>query len=614
MRILRKWVNADLANTQISLILKLFSTRDKFLLLANILINIFLAMLDLLGVLFIGVIGSLSVTGVGSVETGDRVSLLLKYLGISEYDFKQQVVIIGLIAAFVLIVKTICSLWLSKKVLYFMARRAASLSSDLISKYFLVPNTEINRRTSQASIYALTDGVTTIMVGVVGAIIAIVSDVLLLIVLGIGMYFIDPIASIGTFALFGLLALYLYKSMHNQMRSLGENQGKLSIRSNQMILEAINSYRELVVRNRRSYYAEEISKLRFGLAESNARVSFLSNLSKYVLEISMVVGALFLAYYQISTNTIFGATATIAVFLAASTRITPAILRIQQGFLRIRNSLGGATSTLSLINDVKDLVKVESPILQLSRIHSDFTSQIIVSNLSFSYDVSRRAISDISLHVEPGETVAIIGNSGAGKTTLLDLILGVIEPCEGKVTISGCEPKDSFLRWPGAVGYVPQEITIIDGSLKENLGLGFPSSEITDEYCWEALELASMDRFVRELPLQLNTQVGERGTKLSGGQRQRLGIARALITRPRILILDEATSALDGKTEFEISGTLQKLTDEMSLVVVAHRLSTIKDFKRIYFMDEGQIKGVGTFEELKASQPSFNLQTSIMGL
>jgi ABC-type multidrug transport system fused ATPase/permease subunit len=175
-------------------------------------------------------------------------------------------------------------------------------------------------------------------------------------------------------------------------------------------------------------------------------------------------------------------------------------------------------------------------------------------------------------------------------------------------------PRSTFSRWPGAVSYVPQDSPVINGTIRENLGLGYQATEINEEFCWESLRIARLDNFVKNLPNQLDTYVGDRGTRLSGGQRQRLGIARALITKPKLLILDEATSSLDGITESEISDALRRLKGEVTLIVIAHRLSTVVNADRIYFMHDGIVKGVGNFEELKRAHSDFLTQAELMGL
>jgi ABC-type multidrug transport system fused ATPase/permease subunit len=614
VRIYDIWPLSSLKKRSVALPIKLLSGRDRFLLIVVVLITVFLAILDLFGVLLIGVVGSLSITGLSSEQKGDRVTSTLNFLQIYNLDFESQVIVVGLIAAFMLIAKTLLSLFLVRKTLFFMARRAAVLSSDLIMRYFTIPVSKINQRSAQNSIYALTTGVNSIMVGVIGVSVALVSDLALLLVMSVGLFLVDPISAISTVAIFGVLAIVLYFSMHRKVKVLGEQQGSLTIESSQRIFEAINSYRELLVRNRRGFYAQQIGGLRHKLAHGNATMSFMGSISKYILEITLVFGCILLAFYQFSTSTAFRAIATITIFVAASTRIIPAILRLQNGILGMKGSLATAKPTITLIDELFEIPFEVIQIKSFSRSHKDFSSEVIASNLTFSYQANQEVLKSVNFYAQPGEFVAIVGGSGAGKTTLVDVLLGALEGKTGKVEISGMHPLATFSKWPGAVSYVPQDSPIIDGTIKENLTLGFLAHEISEEHCWESLKIARLNDFVESLPNQLETYVGDRGTRLSGGQKQRLGIARALITNPKLLILDEATSSLDGITESEISEALRDLRGAVTLIVIAHRLSTVVGADRIYFMEDGQIKGVGTFEQLKRDYPEFLTQAALMGL
>ena len=614
MRIYDIWPLSSIKDRSIALPIKLLSKRDRFLLVVVTFITFFLAILDLFGVLLIGVMSSLSITGLSAGQTGDRVTVALKFLQIDELDLKSQVIVIGLIAASMLVAKTLLSLFLVRKTLFFMARRAAVLSSDLIMRYFTIPVSKVNRRSAQNSIYALTTGVHSIMVNVIGFSVALISDMALLIVMSAGLLLVDPISAISTVLVFGALAIALYLSMHRNMKILGEQQGNLAIESSQRIFEAINSYRELLVHDRRGFYAQQIGGLRHKLADGSATMSFMRNISKYILEITLVFSTILLAAYQFSTSTAFRAIATIAIFVAASTRIIPAILRLQQGILGMKGALAQARPTISLIDELTEIPLEAIQIKSFSRSHPDFKSEVIISNVTFSYQNNQEVLKDVNFHVQPGEFVAIVGGSGAGKTTLVDILLGALEGKTGKVEIAGMQPLDAFSKWPGAVSYVPQDSPVINGTIKENLTLGFLANEISDEFCWESLKIARLNDFVDSLPNQLGTHVGDRGTRLSGGQKQRLGIARALITNPKLLILDEATSSLDGITESKISEALRALKGAITLVVIAHRLSTVVGADRIYFMEDGQIKGVGTFEQLKRDYPEFLTQAELMGL
>ena len=184
----------------------------------------------------------------------------------------------------------------------------------------------------------------------------------------------------------------------------------------------------------------------------------------------------------------------------------------------------------------------------------------------------------------------------------------------GLVSIAGKLPLEAIATWPGSISYVPQDVTISNGTFRENVGLGYPVEVATDELVWSALEVAQLADFVRKLPQGLDTPVGERGTKISGGQRQRLGIARAMFTQPKLLVLDEATSSLDGQTEADISGAIQSLKGSVTVIMIAHRLSTVRNADQVVYMEKGKILAKGTFEEVRAAVPDFDSQAKLMGL
>jgi ABC-type multidrug transport system fused ATPase/permease subunit len=251
----------------------------------------------------------------------------------------------------------------------------------------------------------------------------------------------------------------------------------------------------------------------------------------------------------------------------------------------------------------------------LDVVHKGFVSNIQISNASLTYPKNTtRAISEVTLFIPPGASVAFVGPSGAGKTTIIDVLLGVLNPDEGSVLISGLPPILAVAKWPGAVSYVPQDVVIAAGTIRENVALGYPPEVATDEFVMSALKIAHLDEFVRGLPHGLDTQVGERGAKISGGQRQRLGIARAMFTRPHLLVLDEATSSLDGETEASVSEAIHAMRGLTTVVMIAHRLSTVQNADIVVYLSEGKVIATGTFEEVRNSVPDFDRQARLMGL
>ena len=595
--------------------LRTLSAKDQKLVIAVILIQIFLSLLDLAGVVIVGLLGSLTISGVGSHPTGNRVSGFLRILQLSDNTFQFQVAILGILAASLLTLKTLFSLYFSRRTLYFLSRRGAQLSSILLSKLLSQNLMKVQQRSIAETLYAITNGVTVINVGVLGATVYLVADISLLIILGAGLFVVDTLIAFSTLIIFAMVAIVLYRRMHLTVRAMGQEQAEVTVVRNERITEVMHSYRELVVKNRRSYYAREVGRMQMVLADSYAGIAFLANISKYVIELTVVIGSLVIAALQFSTQTAMHAVAVLSIFLAASTRIAPAVLRVQQGLLQIKGSIGIATPTLELLEELGKEESIEKTTDDVDFEHKGFTGDAFWNNVSLTYPgKSSPAISNIELRIEEGSIIALVGPSGAGKTTLVDVLLGILQQESGAVSISGIEPLQAISKWPGALGYVPQDVVISNGTIRENIGMGYPIEIATDELVTDATDIAQLSDFVRSLPLGLDTPVGDRGTKISGGQRQRLGIARAMFTKPRLLVLDEATSALDGETEANIADAIQNMKGKVTVVMIAHRLSTVREADKVIYMDGGKIIATGTFDEVRRTVPDFDRQAQLMGL
>jgi ABC-type multidrug transport system fused ATPase/permease subunit len=588
---------------------------DRRKLVAVIIIQIFLGGLDLIGIGLIGVIGSITINGVGAKEPGDRVQWLLDKLQIGNLEFQNQATILALLSVSILLVKTLASMFFVRKVIYFLSYRGARLSSILVSRLLTQPLLFVQRRSNQETLFALTTGVQSVTTGVLATFVSLISDVSLLLVMTIGLFVIDPILSGTTFFLFSSIAFLLYRFMQVRAKNLGHESKLYIVKSNDLILEVLASYRELVVKNRRFHYSKRIEDLRHRLASTWAELSFMPNFSKYVFEIGIVVGSLIISGIQFVTNDAARAVATLSIFFAASTRITPAILRVQQSSLTIRSNSASASSALDLIEAIGFEESEFEKEDEVDFEHSGFSPDVQLTNVSLQYPgKSNKAVNDVTLKIKAGGVTALVGPSGAGKTSIVDLMLGIIEPDKGEVTISGLPPLIAIKTWPGAIGYMPQDIVISNGTVRENVMLGYSPDLKHQARVEKALELAHLIDFVRELQLGLDQELGERGSRISGGQRQRLGIARALFTSPKLLVLDEATSALDGETEANISKSIQNMGKGVTVVVIAHRLSTVINADQVIYVDKGSILAQGTFEEVRKAVPDFARQIEKMGI
>ena len=599
-------------------IIKLISKADRIKLLIVSLIQIFLSFLDLIGVAFFGLIGSVSVAAISSTQLAGRTASIVDLLGLQSYSSQIQVAFLGLFAAILMIVKTFASLYFNKKVIFFLSRKSAILSANLTSNLFKKSFTEIKKQGSQKLIYTLTTGVDRITVGVLATTVALIADFSLLIVLLAGLIYVNPIMTIVLLLSLSAVASILYMFIKNKNKRLGVLQAQYSIKSSDKIFEAIGSYRELLLRGQRQVFADGIGRARLLQADANANSNYLTNVNKYILEASVLLVTLLITGIQFLLSNALRSVATLTLFFAAISRIAPAIFRIQQNLLTIKNALGGAKPTLDLIHSLQlsiNRLDSEKAIEKVPTEHGIFVGKICIKELEFKYSGSEKyAVSNVNLELSSGMYVAIVGPSGAGKSTFVDLMLGLHHPSKGSVEISGLDATDAIEKFPGAVAYVPQEIQLVSGSIIDNVLLGFKDDNENKKLVLSALKKAQLNEYINSNDAILDSNIGDEGGKLSGGQRQRIGIARALLTNPKILVMDEATSALDAQTEENISNTIGKIKQDSLVIVVAHRLATARKADLVIYMEDGQIKAQGSFDQVRSLIPNFDTQAQLMGL
>ena len=591
----------------------LFDEKVRKKLLAIALIQIILGGLDLIGVSLIGLIGALSVTGVKSGLPGGRLESILNFMGLSGMTFQQQVALLGILAVMFLVGKTVISAIFTKRILYFLGLQGATISDEILKLSMSKSYLFIRSRNLQELIYQSSNGVTALSIGVVGGALNLIADISMTLIIGTALLVIDPTIAVITFSIFTLVMLGLNKATQNKSRDLGILHSDLSIESINRYEQTFKLYREIHLGNRAEKFEQEINDIRKRFSSVAAEISFLPSLSKYVIETTIVIGALILSAYQFMAEDSSHAVATLSVFLAAGTRIAPALLRIQQGILTVKNSSGAASGTMTLI---EDLAKSPNYFLEKQvEENQPFTPRITVSNLYFKFSNKDRdyLFENLNFELAPGSRTALVGPSGSGKSTLVDIMLGIIPPSAGQVQISGVVAQDSHAKWPGSIGFVPQDVWIIDGSIQDNILLG-RGEDISTDAMSDAIVNADLTEFIQSLPHKLETMIGSKGQVLSGGQRQRIGIARALLSNPKILVLDEATSSLDSNSEQSISTSIAKLSQEISVLVIAHRLSSIREFQNIVYMDKGKILASGTFAEVCARVPDFEFNAKAMGL
>lgn len=600
---------------QLGVIFKLFNYKDKRKLLLVTLIQILLSLLDLVGVALIGVVGVLAISGIQAKPNSNTVYSILEILNLESRPFELQVAYIGFFAVTAFIIKTFVSAILTRRTIIYISRKGSTLAIDLLLAILSKPINQINKFTHQELIFTTSQAFNTLITGVVGKCIIIIADAALLVVLFIGLVIVDTTMSISVLLVFAFLGYSINNLMKTKAVKMGTDLTNLTVENNEKTQEILNTYRESVVRNTRYFYLKRIEKIKIELSRVSALQQYIPNLNRYIIESVVIVGALLVAGTQFFLYDASKAIGNLAVFLAAATRIAPAVLRIQQSLLSINIGIGSTEQTLTIIEHFS---KGDSQIItdkSADFTYSGFNAAVKVAQLSFKYSQdSKFNLENLSLDIKAGMSVAITGSSGAGKTTLVDLLLGVHTPTSGNIYIAGVSPLDAFQKWPGATAYVPQETVIVSGNIWENIALGFDYDPRHEKYVTEALKLSNLEDYVESLPEGLFTKVGDRGHKLSGGQRQRLGIARALFTKPKLLVLDEATSSLDAQTEADITEAIKSLKGKTTIIMIAHRLSSVRNADQVIFMNNGIIESIGTFDEVRKKVPNFDKQANLMGL
>ena len=565
--------------------------------------------LDLVGVSLTGVLGSLLISGTSSNAPGTFVYKILGILHIQNLQFKYQAAFIAIITVFVLSLKSIFSLKLAKSTLKILGQVSFEVSDAYLNKLIQLPLQFIKSRSNFNTLYSLTTGVNAITLGMLAAQIQIWVDLFLLfLIIGV-LFYTDIFIAFFTILLFGALTLFISKKVNLKSQTLSVEQTQLNLIATQKISELLQSYREIHVRGNKAFFSEYISNTRKKLTDVTAEISLFNFINKFYFEIVLLIATYFIAGLEFMIWSAQHAVAVLAVFLAASSRLVPTLMRLQQSLISLKTNEGLAEPTLKLIQDI------EAAHSKIN--HTDnglFWAGIVVENITVSYSEHEPIIENITFQIPRNSSLGIVGPSGAGKSTLVDAILGVLNPDEGQIYIDGIPTNKYILDNPGSVAYVPQQVHLISGTLRENILFGMNEAISNDFQINEILEKVHLTDFVMNLKNGLDTQIGEGSNELSGGQRQRIGLARALVLNPRILILDEATSALDSITETQILEMIDKIKNSCTLIVIAHRLSTVRNLDNLVYIENGKLISQGNFELLRKNIKNFDDQAKLLGL
>ena len=418
---------------------------------------------------------------------------------------------------------------------------------------------------------------------------------------------VDPVSTLAMGAVLGGAVGIFYMWMRRRIQEWGkrtvEYDGKMLLWINQ----ALNAVKETKLYHREDFFAEHFATQSLARARYLARSSTAPHLPRLFIEAVAVSAlavlvAVLIGYGNADTATVLP---TLGLFAVAAMRLMPSLSKMVSAITTYREN----TAAVDIIHaDLFENNQAPEPRAEGAESPTplSFADNLKMENLAYRYPgAAELTLSNIDFQIERGRSVAVVGKSGAGKTTLIDLILGLLSPTGGSIRADERDIFSNIADWQRRIGYVPQDVYLTDDTLRRNIALGCADDDIDEAAIARSLSLAQLNTVVGDLPLGLDTIVGERGTRLSGGQRQRIGIARALYHDPEILVMDEATSSLDSETEIEIARAIDKLSGDKTLIIIAHRLSTVRHCDRIVLLDGGRIADSGGFDELAGRNADF---------
>lgn len=599
--------------TTIKKIFSLLHKGDKIKLFILLMMMLFAALLEVIGVGMLPVFISI----VAVPATIMEIEWLRPIMEMFEIETSGDLLVYGaifLLAVFIL--KNAYLLFYNYIQTRFIFLRLSSIGSNLFKLYMYAPYEFHLKRNSAELLRNITTETMHMVTGVMFNLLKIAKDLVLIIGIFAMLLWLEPVISLIVFLLLGGGAALFIMMIRERIRKYGQLAQKERGNMIKSVNEGLGGFKDAKVLNREKWFYKKFSVniKSFSKAQIFSDTASLAN--KPVTETIAISGLLFIAlflYWQgrgiesvIPVMTLFG---------AATIRLMPAIQEIMKAFTALKYFIFSIdpiyNDTMELKNETHNYnyrfnKNPENTNRFVKGNKLNFENEILFASVNYKYPRSNaEAVRNLSLSIAKGQAVGFVGSSGAGKTTLVDMLLGLLEPQHGRITVDNTDIHSDISAWKENIGYIPQFIFLADDTIRSNIAFGLPESEIEELKLQNAIKAAQLDALVNSLPDGIDTIIGERGTRLSGGQRQRIGIARALYNDPQVLIMDEATSALDNITERYIINAIERLKGDRTIIMIAHRLTTVEKCDYLYFMKNGQIEDSGTFKELIRKNAEF---------
>ncbi len=488
------------------------------------------------------------------------------------------------------------------------------LGAQLLDSFFYAPWSERLRRHSTDLVRSTDVGVAATVSGVLIPFTQLAGEVCTSAAVLLVMVVAKPFMAGVSLVYFSLVAVVMYTWVLRRAVTAGKANRAYSVKAVRLVSEMVHSLKEITLRDKAAELEAVVLAERCKASDARADQSFLGAVPRYLLEIALIGGMVLAAGIGYASAGMPEALSTLALFGVCGFRLVPAITRFQTIMGQTGANIPYAERVLAEIESGRANRERHAEIAAGADLPDDARA-LVVDNVSYTYPgADSPAVANLSLTLPLGSSLALVGASGSGKSTLVDMILGLLEPTEGELRVDGTPLPQVLRSWRSRVGYVPQEVSLFDSTVAHNVALSWDTASIDEDRVRRALRRAQLLEVIESRPEGIWAPVGEGGGRLSGGQRQRLGIARALYSEPLVLIMDEATSALDTSTEAAVTEAVRQLSGEVTVVVVAHRLATIRDSDQVCFLRDARLVASGTFEEVVAAAPDFAQQAALAGL
>lgn len=526
------------------------------------------------------------------------IGAILESLGITT---RKSLIFFGAIVLFlVYIFKNVYLTYFKYLKNRFIYRRKILLQNRIFKAYMTAPYTFYLSKNSAELLRNVRSEVSSLISGTVMPIFDITLNVIMFFLIITGLLVLEPLITVITILLMGVCGYTFLRFTQKKTLESGKTQRSARGDMNRMVLQGLGGFKDSRVLNREKLFLEQYDRFANKNMKASIYQSVVKSLPKPIIETLLVVGILAITLIMVSEGREFSEIITIlTLFGVAAVKLMPIFNTLIQQVTTIRTS---AYSVYAIFDDLELLERKykdfrEKILSKADRLNLE--NEIVLDNVSYKYPNSDEyAVKNISLNIPKGDAIAFVGESGAGKTTLVDVILGLLSPESGAVYVDGKNIADNPRGWMKNIGYIQQSNYLMDEKIFRNIAFGIPDKQIDYDKIDRVLEAAQLTELIERLPRGLRTRVGERGVRLSGGQQQRIAIARALYNNPQVLVMDEATSALDNITEKYVIEAIERLRGDRTIIMIAHRLTTVRNCDMIYMLEEGEIIANGTYDEL----------------